>query len=97
MADISSNLESLRSLGKDIESKSAEYAAEVKKIYTSVDNLRNGWAGPDNQSYVTRVNEHKEQITELGKVIDDYGRFLQVTANQLGQVQQDISNAAGRL
>lgn len=95
--NISADMQGIRSLGQNIQGKASEYASEVNKIYNAVEELKNGWQGADNQSYVTKVNEYKETIENLGKVIEDYGTFLIQTSESLQQLQDDIASAAGRL
>lgn len=95
--NISADMQGIRSLGQNIQGKAGEYTSEVNKIYNAVEELKNGWQGADNQSYVAKVNEYKETIQNLGKVIEDYGTFLIQTAESLQQLQDDIASAAGRL
>ena len=97
MSNISANMDAIRTLGTNVQGYASEYIGEVNKIYGYVEELKNGWQGADNQSYVQKVNEYKETITNLGKVIEDYGNFLVDTANHMQSVQDEISAAAGRL
>lgn len=95
--NISANPDAIRRLGGEVKSKGDEYIQEVNRIYQAVEDLKNGWQGSDNQSYVNKVNEYKEAITNLGMILEDYGNFLVNTANKLQGVQNDISQAARRL
>ena len=95
--NISANMDAIRTLGVEVEGKGNEYIGEVNKIYQAVEELRNGWQGEDNQAYITKVNEYKETITSLGRVIEDYGNFLKQTADNLQRLQDDIASQAGRL
>ena len=95
--NISADMQGIRSLGQNVQGKAAEYANEVTKIYNAVEELKNGWQGADNQSYVAKVNEYKEPIENIGKIIEDYGTFLIQTSETLQRLQDDISSAASRL
>ena len=95
--NFSANMENLRALGKEVQVLASDYQAEVAKVYTNVENLRNAWSGQDNQAYINKVNEYKADIENLGKVIDRYGLFLVETAKNLENVQNEIANQANKL
>ena len=94
---ITANPETVRSLGSNVTEQATLYKNEVNTIYNAIEELRTGWQGADNQSYVNKVNEYKETITNLGNAIEDYGTFLTATANELQRTQDEIASAAGRL
>lgn len=94
---ITANPEAVRTLGGNVKEQATLYKNEVNKIYAAVDELKTGWQGTDNQSYVNKVNEYRETITNLGNAIEDYGTFLTATANELQRTQDEIASAAGRL
>lgn len=97
MSNISANMDAIRTLGGKVKENGEAYIQEVNRIYQAVEELRNGWQGADNQSFVNKVNEYKDPITNLGKVINDYGTFLESTASTLQNLQDDIASAAGKL
>lgn len=87
----------LRSLGNEVQGEAAAYRSEVNKIYQVVDNLRTVWNGTDNQAFVTKVNSYKDEMENLGKVIDSYGEFLLQVAKVIDDTQSQIADAAGKL
>ncbi len=97
MSKTVANIDNLRKLGQNIQQDGGAYQTEVKKIYTTIDNLGTQWKGADNQAYINKVNEHKQVISDLGVLIDNYGRFLIETANNIQRIQDDIASSAGRL
>lgn len=89
--------EELRTAGKKLVSNAESYLGSVKRIYEAVDNLRANWQGTDNQSFVATVYSYKENIDALGKVIGNYGVFLQETGNSLEKLQAEIAQQATNL
>ena len=96
-ANVAANMDAIRKLGQQVQSQSAEYNGETKKIYASVDQLEQAWTGADNQTYIGKVKEQRQTIEDLGKVIDNFGIFLVDTANNLQKVQDEIKAQAGKL
>lgn len=94
---ITVDLSALSSVGKNVQAKASEYLGEVNKIYQNVENLRNAWKGTDNQAYIDKVLTYKDDIENLGKVVNSYGLFCAETAANLERVQSEIASAAGKL
>lgn len=91
------NPEALRNLGQNILSDASSYKAEVDKIYATVDNLSTSWKGPDNQEFVNKVNEYKDVIGDLGKMINNYGQFLVDTGNNIERITNEIKSSASNI
>lgn len=89
--------EQIRTAGKSLISNAESYLASVKSLYETVDNLKANWQGVDNQNFAATVYGYKENIDALGKVIGNYGVFLQETGNNLEKLQADIAQQAGAL
>lgn len=87
----------LRTLGNEVQSEAGSYKTEVNNIYATVDNLRTVWNGADNQAFVTKVTGYREEIENLGKVVDSYGDFLLQVAKVIDNTQNEIASAAGKL
>jgi nucleoside-diphosphate-sugar epimerase len=62
-----------------------------------VDNLSNDWKGVDNVSFAEKVNSYKNDILALGTAVENYAKFLEVSARTLEETQNDISAAATKL
>ena len=89
--------EEIRTAGKNLVGNAESYLGSVKSLYETVDNLQANWKGSDNQQFATTVNGYKENIMALGQVIDNYGVFLQETANSLEKLQAEIAQQASNL
>lgn len=95
--NLSANPEGIAASGKKVTMSGAAYADATKNLFAEVDSLRLNWDGADNQEFVNTVYGYKENIDALGKVIDNYGIFLQETGGSLAKLQSDIAQQAGRL
>ncbi len=89
--------EQIRTAGQKLVANAESYLQSVKALYDIVDNLNANWKGSDNQQFVGTVNGYKENINALGKVIGNYGEFLQHTANSLEKLQSEIAEQASAL
>ena len=82
---------------KEINQAANDYVNAVNDLYKIVDDLQSVWQGADNLNFVNTVNGYKTNITDLGKVVNNYAIFLDKTVETLSNTQQGISDAAGRL
>ena len=94
---LSASYEEIKSSATSIRSSSEEYKTSVNAIYAVVDNLSNDWKGVDNVSFVEKVNSYKNDILALGTAVENYAKFLEVSARTLEETQNDISAAATKL
>ncbi len=92
-SDFSINFQNLRNLGGEVKKKSADYSAEIKKIYDIIDKLSANWAGEDYKALADKVLEYKSTMETLGRVIDNYGLFLNSAADKIEGVQQNLKNS----
>ncbi len=81
---------------KEINQAANDYIKAVNDLYKIVD-LQSAWEGADNLNFVNTVNGYKTDITDLGKIVNNYAIFLDKSVEVISNTQQDISDAAGRL
>ncbi len=89
--------EEIRNAGKKLVGNAETYMTSVKQLYETVDNLKANWEGSDNMQFVSTITGYKPNIEALGRVIGNYGVFLQETANSLEKLQAEIAQQAGNL
>ena len=82
---------------KQLNQAANDYVNAVNDLYKIVDDLQSVWQGIDNLNFVNTVNSYKKDITDLGKIVNNYAIFLDKTVETLSNTQQGISDAAGRL
>lgn len=82
---------------KEINQAANDYIKAVNDLYKVVDDLQSAWEGADNLNFVNTVNGYKTDITDLGKIVNNYANFLDKSVEVISNTQQDISDAAGRL
>ena len=82
---------------KEINQSANDYISAVNDLYKIVDDLQSVWQGVDNLNFINTVNGYKKDITDLGKIVNNYAIFLDKTVETLSNTQQGISDAAGRL
>ena len=78
--------------------KAAEdYQINLDSLYQIINNLSNNWQGTDNLNYINSVNEFKNDLNMLGNSLKQYGMFLNKAAIAISNIQEEVSNEAGRL
>ena len=95
--NFSADADALIKMGTSIEVDADNYDAEIKKIYAAIDNLGTVWKGDDNQAYVSRANEYRPAIGDLGKALRNQGRFLSDTGKAIKGIKQEIQNNASNM
>ena len=91
--DFSINFQSLRALSGEVKKKSEDYSQEIKKIYDTIDKLSANWVGEDYKALANKVLEYKPTMETLGRIIDNYGVFLNSAADKIEGVQQNLKNS----
>ena len=94
---IKANYEEMQNAANEVTASADEYKRSVEELYKVVDRLQEAWDGVDNQSFVKTANGYKEGLMSLGSVINDYAKFLTMSANVIRETQEGISSAAGKL
>ena len=95
--EIKANYAEMEVSASKIISAANAYRVEVKNLYNDIDNLNNVWKGTDNLEYVNKVNSYKDDINTLGEVVENYGKFLNRSAQIIKGTQNDIAANARRL
>lgn len=85
---ISTNMTDLKNLGKQVEDNGAEYLNEAENIYKLMDELNSEWKGQDASGFVNKAYDDRPHIESLGKLICNYGLFLQQTSDGYTRVQE---------
>lgn len=91
------NYEEMEAIANNLASAAGEYEAEIKKLYSKINELKNAWDGEDNAVYVRKIDGYKENLQSLGKVLNDYSSFIRSSINLLKETQNEIANAASGL
>ena len=94
---IYTNIEGTKSLGNEMINQAESYNSEITKLYNNIEELKSGWTGEDNQSYVAQVESYRETLTSLGEIINQYGTFLIKAAASFEKTRSDIASAAKNL
>lgn len=95
--DIVVDFSKLKNLGNQIQDLAADYATEINKIYSEVENIGTKWEGADKDAFVAKAREYEQDIRNLGNVVKSYGVFEVNSANKYEQTQNRIQSAASSL
>jgi len=87
----------LETVAGKIEAQSAEYENLYNQIYSEVNNLNNAWKGIDNQTYKDRIEDFKDDLASMKRVMDEFAKFLKTSAKAYKDTQGAIVQAAGKL
>lgn len=94
---INANMSEMMTTGGKVIQSGDDFKAQTERLYQAVDNLEAKWQGTDNKAYITKVNEYKDDMLNLAKVIVNYGEFIRATAKTYMDVADDIASAASKL
>ena len=93
---INVNMGEMMTTGGKVINSGDDFKAQTERLYQAVDSLEAKWQGTDNKAYVTKVNEYKDDMLNLAKVIVSYGEFIRTTAKTYMDVADDIASAASK-
>ncbi len=89
--------ETLMSKGSSLGQVSGEYHSTIREIYSELDRLRDAWEGASSNEYMGKLESYRGNIEAVGRVINNYGIFLQETGRNLEQMEADNAAGAARL
>ena len=86
MAKINAQPAEIARLGTQIMGKASEYQAEIKKIYATIDDLKQKWTGDAATSFTKKIESFKTEYTNFGNLINNFGKLL----NEVGIAYQNV-------
>lgn len=89
--------ELLKEFGNTINGYGASYLDQVDSLYQTVNALNESWKGTDSDAYVDKIVGYKTDIENLGKAIEDYGKFLIESANGISELRSQIQTESSKL
>lgn len=73
----------LRTIGGELIGHASTYNSDIDKIYSYVDEVKSSWVGADSSAFTGKVEELQTAIRSLGQVLNEYGEFLNSTAQAI--------------
>lgn len=95
MAEIRVNSEMLRSASAEIKQQGNNFndlMSQVSQILTSIN-----WEGSASESFKEKVNALKPTMERYYQVITEYGQFLETSAEQYEQAEQQAQSTTDSL
>ncbi len=89
--------EELNQASVSLEQVSRDFLSEVKSMYSTLEDLRTKWEGAGSSSYYGTIENYRNDIEALGKLIMQYSEFLNKAAVTYNDTDSTIAQSAGRL
>lgn len=90
------NFENLRKTGITATSCGDEYLLELKKVFKTIEDLKTVWQGEDLNVFINKALSYKQEMENLGKVIEIFGDALTKVANKSENIQINIQKDANK-
>lgn len=91
------NYEEVLQASSHLSQKGNQYEQIVNQIYSRMHEMQSIWQGSDNQAFINQLEAFQPKLKQVKAVIDSYASFLNASAHQYQQLQQDRINQARRL
>ena len=88
MANITARPDEIVRLGNQIMAKASEYQTEIKKIYSTIDDLKLKWTGDAASNFTNKIESYRKEYENFGVLISDFGKLL----NEVGVAYQNVEN-----
>lgn len=85
------------STGVYLKNKANTYDQTIQKIYARMHEMQAIWQGKDNQAFIRQMEGFQPQLKKMTQVIEQYAAYLQHSASQYEQLQQERASAASHL
>lgn len=90
MAQISMDPEQTIQYGNQIIQNSSEYNAEIKKIYSIVEDLRTTWTGSAAQRFTDNIESFRADYEKFGQLINDFGELLVAIGKDYKNLEENL-------
>ena len=80
-----------------IDEKTSRYEAEYNRIYSEIANLRVQWKGQTSDSFNNQLEGYRGDFQKLGKIMNDYSKFLRQAADKYVAGDNRLADDAQRL
>jgi WXG100 family type VII secretion target len=90
MAKISMDPEQAISYGNQIIQNSTTYNNEIKKIYSTVGDLKATWTGSAAQRFTDNIESFKSDYEKFGKLINEFGELLVAIGKDYKNLEENL-------
>lgn len=73
------------------------YLAEYTALYGHISDMKQAWAGTDNDAYTTQIEGFKDDFQKMEGLMREYAEFLKSAAEKYRQTQSDVKTKAQQL
>ena len=73
----------------NIKQKAMQYEETIQKIYGRMHQMQSIWQGADNQAFIDKLEQFRPQLERMRDIIEQYGLYLQKSAENYQALQQD--------
>lgn len=90
MAKINMDPEQAISCGNEIIQDAATYNAEIKKIYSIVNDLKTTWTGSAAQRFTDNIESFRADYEKFGQLINDFGELLVAIGKDYKNLEENL-------
>lgn len=91
MARFGADPQLLRIKGDEIENQAQQFAQNVEKIYSTVEEMVNSdYLSPEAKAIAEEIKSYREDLNAMTRKIGDYGAFCKRAGNQVVRNQTNI-------
>ena len=90
MATIKMSPQDAISYGNKIVQNSRDYNAQIKKIYSIVNDLKTTWTGTAAQRFTDDIESFRKDYEDFGKLINDFGELLTAIGKDYQSLEDNL-------
>lgn len=80
-----------------LKEKASNYDQLIQDLYNRMQEMQTIWKGEDNIAFTDQINSFRPQLKQMSDIILQYATYLETSANQYQQLQQERAASARRL
>ena len=81
----------------EIRNQASDYQRAYEQLYTEVENMQQNWQGKDNLAFTSQIEGFRDDYQKMKLLMDQYAEFLEMTAKNYQNTQDDRVTQAQRL
>lgn len=80
-----------------LKQKANQYEEAIQKMYMRMHEMQSVWKGTDQNAFIAQLDSFQPQLKKMTEIIRQYAAYLERSANQYEQLQNERAASARRL
>ena len=76
--------------GNKIKSSTTEFKEEIRKIYSTIDDLKNSWTGESAKRYTDSIESYRQDFDKLVELMQGHGELVENVGSGYRDLEENM-------